>query len=174
MENTLICPTCKTVYEIQPERCPKCGFPFSGTEKEKSIFIGQQILKKGKVTDTRDRIKRARIILWVIGGINILFPMIFPDNYPTDLVIIFNIIIGFVFIGFGFLTYNKPLISILIPLIILVLFYISNAIIDPSTIVKGLLWKVLILTGLIYGLVSIIEADKIKKESRFLKEHDYK
>lgn len=41
MENTIICPVCKANYENQPQICTKCGFPFKGTEKEKSLFIGQ-------------------------------------------------------------------------------------------------------------------------------------
>ncbi|MCD4724127.1 MAG: zinc-ribbon domain-containing protein [Bacteroidales bacterium] len=175
MNKMIICPTCKTNYEIQPETCTKCGFPFTGTEKEKSIFIGQQILKKGNVSDTKDRIKRARIILWIIGGLNILSPFLIYNNNPLQgIYIITGIIIGLIFIGFGFFTYKKPLISILIPLILLLLFYIIGAIAEPISLIQGIIWKVIFVSGLIYGLISIIKAEKIRKESEFLKEQNYK
>jgi hypothetical protein len=175
MEELIVCPTCKTDYESQPENCKKCGFPFSASDKEKSVFIGQQILKKGNVSDTKDRIKRARIILWVIGAINIVSPFLFYNNNSLQgLYIIMGVFLGLVFIGFGFLTYKKPFVSILIPLILLVIFYVAAGIVEPITIIQGLIWKVLFLSGLIYGLVSIIKAEKIRKESLFLKEQNYK
>ena len=174
MDKIITCPTCKTEFEIQPEICKKCRFPFTGTEKEKSIFIGQQIFKKGNVSDTTDRIKKARIILWVIGGINILSPFLIYNNDPLQgIYIITGIIIGLIFIGFGFFTYKKPFISILIPLILLLLFYIIDALADPITLIQGITWKVIFLSGLIYGLISIIQSEKIRKESEFLKEQNY-
>lgn len=48
MDGLIKCPTCKTDYEVQPEKCNKCGYPFSATDKERSHFIAQQILNKGK------------------------------------------------------------------------------------------------------------------------------
>ncbi len=81
MDNSIICPAYKTEFSKQPITCKKRGFPFSGTEKEKSLFICQQILKKGKVSD--NKIKRARIILRIIGGINILSPF-FTYKKPSD------------------------------------------------------------------------------------------
>ena len=84
-----------------------------GTEKEKAVFIGQQILNKGAVTETKDRIKTARIILWIIGGVNILLAFFVDPLLGRS-----TIITGLIFIGFGFLTYKKPLISVVIPLIL--------------------------------------------------------
>ena len=170
-----ICPTCKTEYDSQPDICGKCGFPFSGTDKEKSIFIGQQITKKGKITGTKDKIKRARSILWVIGALNIVLPfLIYQNDIDYDLYVITGFIIGFIFIGFGFLTLKKPFISILIPLIILILSYVFAVIENPISIFQGLILKVIFLTGLIYGLAGIIQSEKLRKESEFMKEQNYK
>lgn len=171
MENELLCPICQSKYDTLPDNCTKCNYPFSGTDKEKSIFVGQQVLKKSTVKGTKDKIKRARIILWVIGGLNIIAsPFIYDELY----VLIVGIIIGIVFIGFGFLTYKSPFISILIPLILLILLYTIGTIDDPSTFFHGILWKILFLSGLVYALIGIGEAENIKKESNFLKGQDYK
>lgn len=175
MENTTICPVCKTAFNEQPVNCSNCGFPFSGTEKEKSLFIGQQILKKRTVSDTKDKIKRARIILWIIGGMNLLAPFVAYANSPAQNVfIVAGIILGLIFIGFGFLAYKKPFISILIPLILLVLLHLAAAIADPSTLIKGIVLKVLFIGGLVYGLAGIIESEKIRKESEFMQKQQYK
>jgi hypothetical protein len=175
MESNFVCPACKSSYEIQPDFCTKCGFPFSGSEKEKSVFIGQQIFKKGKVADTKNKIKRARIILWVIGALNAIGPFVLYVNDPMYATYTTaGVIIGIVFTGFGFLTYRKPFISILIPLIILIISYLVEAINEPISLIQGIIWKVIFLGGLIYGLTSIIEAEKIRKENEFLKEQKYK
>lgn len=175
MENTVVCPVCKTAFSEQPLNCNTCGFPFSGTEKEKSLFIGQQILKKRTVSDTKDKIKRARIILWIIGGMNLVAPFVAYANAPAQNVfIVAGIILGLIFIGFGFLAYKRPFISILIPLILLVLLHLAAAIADPSTLIKGIILKVLFIGGLVYGLAGIIESEKIRKESEFMQKQQYK
>ncbi len=174
MQQSISCPVCQSTFEQQPETCHKCKFPFNASEKEKSKFIGQQILKKGTISDTKEKIKRARIILWVIGGINILFPFLLYANHPQQKTyIIVGLIIGFLFIGFGFFTHKKPFISILIPLILLLFLYTVDYIQEPISLIKGILWKIIFITGLVYGLVSIIQAERIRKESTFLNEKKY-
>lgn len=170
MENQIICPTCSSRYETAPTQCGKCGYPFAGTQQEKSVFIGQQILKKGKVSDTSKRVQRARIILWVIGGLNLLGAFLLNAD-PIDTVA--GLIVAGVFIGFGFLTYKKPFISMLIPLIILLLNYALAAVDNPITLVQGLLWKFIFIGSLIYGMISVQEADRLKKESKYLNEQKY-
>jgi hypothetical protein len=162
------CPTCNTYYDVQPQCCATCGFPFLGTEKEKSVFIGQQIVKKGHIADTKKRIKVARIILWIIGGVNTIMALFFilQNNLYRGIEVL---LVGLLFIWFGFYTCKKPLISILIPFVLLLLSYTANAIVAPALLLDGLLWKVLSLLGLLIALVSVIKAEKLKKESEFLK-----
>jgi len=169
MEETLTCPTCKSDFKTKPVSCSKCGYPFSGTDKERATFIGQQILKKGDVSDTKDKVKRARIILWIIGGINILFSLLIYQNFP----LLIGVILGLIFIGFGFLTYRKPFISILTPLILLVSYYIFLGIYNPNTLIQGVIWKIVILSSLVFALIGLIKAEKIRKESDFLREQNY-
>jgi hypothetical protein len=165
MDKMVICPTCKTNYDVQPQICAKCGFPFMGTEKEKSIFIGQQIIKKDDLVSAKERIKIARIILCIIGGISIV------NGFSSSSGV--AVIVGLIFIGFCFLTNKKPLISILIPLIVLLLGYTVQTIISLDLLFRGLLWKIVFLTVLVSTLVSIIRAEKIRKKSEFLKEQSY-
>ncbi len=175
MSSKFKCPACQTEYVLQPEFCAECGFPFKGTEQQKSAFIGQQILKKGTVSDTKDKIKRARIILWVIGGLNIIFSLLaYNGSQQQKDLIIASAILGLIFVAFGFLTYRKPFIAMLIPLLLLLLFYTYDAIQDPASIFMGILWKVIFITGLVYGLIGVIKAQRIRGESAYLKKQAYK
>jgi ribosomal protein L37E len=170
MDTTITCPTCKEKFDIQPDQCPHCGYPFTGTQQEQSVFIGQQILKKGKLSDTKDRINRARNIIWIIGALNIIAPFVAYTHNPLQgMYIVSGIVLGLVFIGCGFLSYKKPLAAILVPMVLLLFSYTVNAIVDPFTLIQGILWKVLFITALSYALVNILQSNKIKKESNFLK-----
>jgi hypothetical protein len=167
------CPTCKTEYELQPEKCGNCGYPFSGTDNEKSHFIAHQILKKGHISDARDSVKNARTILFVIAGFNIVFPFFYFWDVPNNtLSISISVIIGLIFLSFGFLVKKMPFESILIPLILLLFFYIINALIDPMTLFQGIIWKALIVGGLSYSLIRVRKSEKIKKQSKHLAEND--
>jgi hypothetical protein len=175
METQIKCPTCKTEYAQQPETCWNCSYPFSGTDKEKSKFIAQQILKKGQISDTKDSIRKARIILFVIAAFSIVIPFIRYANVPFgSIMIVLSVFIGLIFLFFGFMAQKKPFISILIPLILLVLFYLIEFAIEPLSLFKGILWKALFVGGLVYSLINIRKSEKIKGESQHLSAHDYK
>ncbi len=175
MNELITCPTCKTNYETQPEKCNNCGYPFLGTDKEKSHFVAHQILKKGEISNTKDSIKKSRTILFVIAGFNIIVPFFRFNNHEyAGFMIGVSIFIGLIFLLFGFLAKKKPFISILIPLILLVSFYFIDALIEPATLIRGIIWKILFISGLVYSLISIKKSDRIRAESTFLASKDYK
>ncbi|MEM9685444.1 MAG: hypothetical protein AAF934_00800 [Bacteroidota bacterium] len=175
MRDLINCPTCKTGYETQPDKCNKCRYPFSGTAKEKSHFVAHQIMKKEKISDTKNSIKNTRTILFAIAGFNIVIPFFkFSNAQYGGLMIAMSVCIGLIFLIFGFTAKKKPFISILIPLILLILFYVLDAIIEPTTLFQGIVWKIVFVGSMIYSLVSIVESEKIKKESEHLAAKDYK
>ncbi len=97
------CPVCKAEYEKPPEKCNNCGFPFIASEIEKSHYIAHQILKEGKISDTKDNIKQSRIILFFIAALNIVLPFITYSNSPNAFFLIgFSVIIGLLFLVFAF------------------------------------------------------------------------
>lgn len=174
MEMKTTCPTCKTVYLQQPEKCDSCGYPFAGSEKDKSHFVAQKILKKGKISDTKNSIKRARVVLFILAGMNILLPFLMYRNAESKwLTIGFSVAIGMIFLFFAFLCKRQPFISVLVPLIILVLMYVSNAIFDPMTLFKGVFFKIIFLSSLTYCLINITKSNKIRRESHFMARQKY-
>lgn len=171
----ITCPNCKTIYETETTTCEKCGYPFNASEKEKSIFISEQIMKKSTVSDAKDSIKTARKILWIIAAVNFIVPFaLYLQNYYFTLYLIIGIVTGLLFIGFGFLTYKEPLAAIIIPLSLLLISYIIQGIINMEMLFQGFVVKAFYLVGLVYGLIGIIQAEKTKKESAYLSEQNYK
>jgi hypothetical protein len=161
----MTCPNCNSTFDTHVDHCSKCGYPFSGTEKEKSLFIAQQIIKVGHIDDAKESLKTAKTTLFSIGVVNIILTF-FSTTSP--IVLAFSIIIGSVFIVFGFIVEKKPFLFLVIPFTLLMVFYIGDALIDPMTLVKGLLWKVMYFTALVYAIVRVKRAEKIKKESQYL------
>lgn len=174
MNDLIQCPLCKAEYETQPDKCKKCAYPFSGTDKEKSHFVAHQIIKKGKISNTKDSIKMTRRLLFFIAANYIvIIPLIYFKHLDTTFIGI-NVFIGLIFLFFGIATKIRPFLSILIPLIILILFYTLTAIISLGNLWNGIAWKIVFLVSMIYSLISIIRAKKIKKESEFLESNDHK
>ena len=98
MSEIIKCPTCKTEFEAAIDNCDSCGFPFAGTDKEKSVFIGQQIMKKGKISETKKSINQTRIVLFVIAAFYIIVPFLQYSNVQSATVLIaLNVIVGLVF-----------------------------------------------------------------------------
>ena len=166
-----ICPACRNNCNTEVINCNSCGYPFSATKAEQSNFIGQLILKKSTISESYAKIKRARIALWVVGAYFILFSLYFIYNFSQFPFEVFlpDIFFGLLFIGFGFLTFRLPIISIIIPLILLITYWVITAVYNTNDILSGILFKIAILGIMFYALVSTIRARKIAKESDFLK-----
>lgn len=167
------CPTCKINFSSLPTICDNCGFPFNGSDKEKAIFIGKQISNKGKISDSKSQIRGIRILLWILGLINIAVPHIFYKTYiDFNFLVVVYLTFGLFFIGCGFLTYRSPKAALLIPLITVLSFYIFAGIMDSATIFRGLIWKMLMISTLVYSLINHLNANKIRKESEYLRKQE--
>lgn len=162
------CKNCKTEAEHGTPICTICNYPIQGTKEEQASYIANQVVQKSDVKESIEKLKTSRIILFIIGGFYILIPLtpIMKTNSSIDLT--FNILLGLVFIGFGLLTYKKPIIAIGVPLGLIVFYYLILLFIDPIYVWNGILWKIIILVGLGYGFFSVRKSNKILKENKYL------
>ena len=173
MKTDTTCTICETVYAVEPPFCLKCEYPFSALEKDKSVFVGRLFSKKLKIKEAKDKIKRAQNILWVIGGINVLsYAVVVSQSLVVDLNIL-DLFIGLFFIVFGFYASKNPFLAILISLILLISLYALNAWVDPVSIFRGIIFKIVFIVGLVYALKSIYEVQKIKNENDYFKEMEW-
>ena len=169
MSNTaLVCPNCDSDVSQIEVFCDYCGYPLAGTEKEKAIFIGKQIANKSTIGDAKDSQHRVSIILYIVAVFMFLNAFLVYTNLNSLIDAIIYSALGIVLIVIGVLAPKKPILFIAIALFVMLSYYTLLFIIDPSYILQGIVWKIVILASLVYGLIHAIEARKLKKKHKFL------
>ncbi len=114
-------------------------------------------------------IRQARNAIFVAAGILALNLIILiatvPDYYDylwIDLLIWGLFIVGFIFLALW--TKKKPYYAIIGALILYGLFIGLNAWIDPATIFKGIIFKVVIIIFLVKGINDAKDAQQMKEQ----------
>lgn len=163
MENTSslnenACSFCKKSIEQDVIFCPHCGHPENGTEKERAQFFAKRAMNKNKAIDTKDKISFARNTLFVLAGIMVLFGIIIYGSTNSVLDLGINLFFAFIYLVLAFWSEQKPFVALLIGLFLYITLIVINAIIDPVTLVRGIIWKVLIISYLGKGIYSALEA----------------
>ena len=130
-----------------------------------TIFNEQEFSMEGY-----DRhIRQARNALFTAAAILLLNAIILFAQYPFDIEIMWlDYLIWVVYIG-GFIalalwTKKKPYYAIIGGLILMGIFILVNAIIDPSTIFGGIIFKIAVVVFLIKGLGDAREAQQMKEQ----------
>ncbi|MEX1202861.1 MAG: hypothetical protein WEA59_06435 [Ferruginibacter sp.] len=136
----------------------------SETENNTSIFTEYEF----STTGYDKHIREARnVIFWVAGLLilNVAILFIGADEVYEymwlDLLIYGALIGGFIFLGF--FTKKKPYTAIMLALILYTLFILLNAAIDPDTIFKGILFKIITYVFLIKGINDAKKAQEMKR-----------
>ena len=136
--------------------------PENNTE---TIFDDQEFSMEGY----DKHIRQARNVLFVAAGLLVLNAIYLFSNYPFDIEVmwldylIWTVYIGG-FIALGFWTKKKPYYAIIGGLILLGIFIVVNAIIEPSSIFGGILVKIAVVVFLIKGLGDAKEAQQMKEQ----------
>lgn len=124
--------------------------------------------EKEQKTHANKDINRGRYALFIIGGLYIIAG--FLEAYVIEgHDLIYGVIDWFmaaIFIGLGVWSYKQASLALIIGLIVYVAVMLLLAFLDPSTIIEGIIWKVLIIYSLIYSIKTArSEEVKIKKTS---------
>lgn len=134
------------------------------TENTSSIFTENEFSVEGY----DKHIRQARnAIFWVAGLLTFNVAVLFigaDDIYEymwVDLLVYGLFIAGFIFLGF--FTKKKPYTAIIIAIILYTLFILLNAVIEPMTIFKGILFKIITYVFLIKGINDAKEAQEMQK-----------
>ncbi|WP_406683555.1 hypothetical protein N1F78_12810 [Seonamhaeicola sp. MEBiC1930] len=160
-----ICPACKNENLSRADNCQICEFPFTGSEKEKSLHIGKFISDKGIIIDSEDSLNKSRNLLFLAAGFYILGAII---NYSLLLnnlfALVFNVVVILIIVVSGVLLKKSPLIFLSIPLILLITIYAINYLADPNTLINGIIFKMIILGSLGYSIYNYLASKKFKKK----------
>ncbi|MCJ8289029.1 MAG: hypothetical protein HRT58_06400 [Crocinitomicaceae bacterium] len=121
----------------------------------------EQDLKK----DVNKAVNRGRIALFVLGAFYILV-----GAYESFLIPNANLIFGFIdcslgaiFILLGIWSYTKASPALITGLIFYCLIILLLFLLDPMTLIGGIIWKVIIIAWLVYA-ISIARADEAKQK----------
>lgn len=150
------CRCCKTVAEDNDLFCPNCAYPLQGTEEEQSTFIGQYITRKNEQEEWKRQVKNAKVTMIVLACISFFLGIVYFSIGGSEGIILF-VIQAIVAAIYGFLAYwseKTPFGAILTGLIIYISLHLLYAFEDPSTISKGVIIKVVIISYMIKGVAS--------------------
>jgi hypothetical protein len=132
------------------------------TPQEETIFDKSDFDMRGY----DKHIRNARILLFVMAGLQ-LVSIAFIDFTASELEVGIGVgltvFVAGVFLGLAFYTEKRPYTAILIALILYSLLIIGDAIVEPASILKGILLKILIVVLLIRGLSNGREVERWRK-----------
>jgi hypothetical protein len=114
-------------------------------------------------------IRQARNACFISAGLLLINAVILFSKYEFDISIMWlDYLLWVIYVG-GFIfcglwTKKKPYYAIIGALCVFALFIIVNAIVDPSTIIGGWIFKIAICVTLIKGLSDAKEAQQMKAQ----------
>lgn len=149
VSNELKCYCCKSVYNETDKFCGICGYPLQGTPEEQKQFSINYSVNNFEKDIVKDRIKEARIVLFIISVFTIIQSFILYFSEPNVVLLIINLILAGIYAGLGFWAKQKAFAAILTGGIIYVSIILLSAFFDPLTIFKGIIFKVLFIIGFI-------------------------
>jgi Flp pilus assembly protein TadB len=152
---------------LTPENrfCPSCGFPQGGTEDEQKRYITNKRIQLANLDTTGQNVKKARNALFgaaVLYGLNYIVAG--AQNAWSPLVLIEGLIVVGAFVGLGIYANRNAYAAALAGLIVFCTLIVGFAVIEPLTLISGIIWKVIILSALIYGLKAAREYKRLHAE----------
>lgn len=162
------CAYCNTQAKPEDTFCTQCGYPLKGTEAEQNIFISARQVEEIDLFTYNKTLRQASNTLYYLAGIFILsglaYFFIHKDEEDVVTVVITDLIMAAIFLVLGAYSKKKPLACIISGLSLYVIVQVLNAIIEPISIAKGIIIKIVIIGYMIKGIKSAMEIEKIRKE----------
>lgn len=164
-------PECKSCFEkVSPadQFCQKCGFPLKGSDSEQQIFMYRRSFKKSELDFLSKKTESAATTLYVLAGLSFVIGVVyFFINSSSDngsAILISYTAIAVIYLLLGVWSKKKPVASLISGMILYVLIELMGAVDNPANIFKGIIIKIIIISYLIKGLTSALEAEKIRKQ----------
>jgi hypothetical protein len=156
------CSYCKTKIEIDSPHCSNCGISLYASEDEKSKYITNIHRTREKFIEASSATHRAKWVLFVIGFASLFFHffLLYLGKIELADFIFLGGLSGLVVVA-GFLTNDYPIPSVIVGIIFVVGIYAYQFYIDLDGLFKGIIWKIVIFSSLIYALKSAIEFEKM-------------
>ncbi|MFT3936960.1 MAG: hypothetical protein QM726_25260 [Chitinophagaceae bacterium] len=161
------CKSCFATINPEDSFCQACGFPLKGSAEQQEKFLYNRQYANVEIKGMNEKIKSAGTTLYVLSGLFVLYGLIyfFKDSSSDDssALLITNAAIAIIFLLLGFWSTKKPVASIISGMVLYSLVLILSAIDNPLNLVQGIIFKIAIISYLIKGLLSALEAEKLRK-----------
>jgi len=164
-------PECKCCFGKINEAdqfCQACGFPLKGSDEEQSQFFYNRNYQHMEMDGLKKKVQSARTTLYVLAGYFLLAGLVlFAMNKSNDSaagMLISNAVVAVIFLALGIWADKKPVASIISGMVLYILVILMSIFQDPTNIIKGIILKIIIISYLVKGLMSALEAEKIRKQ----------
>jgi hypothetical protein len=110
-------------------------------------------------------IRQARNTLFFLAGLQLLLGIYLLFNSSSNagwISFVITALVAIIFLGLGFWTKQKPYNAIIFALIIYILLWAGDCILDATYIYKGILVKIIVIVYLAKGLKDAKEAQNMK------------
>ncbi len=161
-----VCYYCKsTGLKEEDKFCPHCGFPQQGSQSEMQGFVARLKEKRKLLDEQRKQIKSARSYLYLLGAINLIFGVISSVNEPNQMaIIIASAIIAGIYFGLAIWCNTNPFAAILSGFFIYIVLIVINGIVDPTTLYKGIVLRIVIISSFYYGYKAVKNSERLSAE----------
>lgn len=166
-----VCHYCKSTGLSEEDNfCPNCRFPQRGSQMDMKRFLINVKKKEQILGDKRKAVKKARNILYILASLNLLVAVLLGIIINFNIEVIIGGAIGAgIYFGLAIWSKKKPFAAILSGFFVYIVFNLISAIGDPQTIFHGMIWKIIIISGFIYGYKGVKDSEKLEKELESMK-----
>ncbi|RZL47198.1 MAG: hypothetical protein EOP00_12665 [Pedobacter sp.] len=163
-----LCACCANTYAPVDAFCITCGYPLQGTSEQQENHIANRSVKEIDLIDLNKKVESACNSLYWIGGVMALSGIIgyFTLTEEDDIFVflVTNVILIGAFFAFAVWSKTKPVTALISGLALYIIIQLLNLIVDPTTIIRGIIFKIIIIGYLVKGIMAVLEVEKIKKE----------
>jgi hypothetical protein len=161
---TVTCENCKQEVDHENVFCPSCGYPVKGTDQQRYAYSVQLSRRKSMLGDAEKRIKEARTAIFVVAGLTFIGGLFVGISKDNSAAMVVNFILTILYLIFAAWCTKNPFGAILTAFIVYVTTIILNAIVEPATLISGIIVKILVVIALIKGIQSALEAKRLMQE----------
>lgn len=161
------CPACFDQVN-QASYCTSCGYPIQGTAEEQQNFIDQRYAMQIDLDEYEKKIKRAKNYLFFLSAVCLIWAFIGYHNgvdlATKNALLAINVILSTLFLVLAVWSKAKPTAALISGLVLYVIINVVNLVADPTTIIKGIIFKILIIAYFIKAINAAIAAEKLRKD----------
>ena len=162
------CIACNTSHLNDELACSFCGYPLKGTDQDQRSFLAIRANHILDLEEQEKKIKQGTYTLYGVSALVVIYGIILYADTTDELekasVLITNLVLSAIYVGLGLLSRKKPKAALIAGFSIFILTTLLNVLIEPMSLAKGIIVKIVIVVALIKGIRAVTEAQKIRKE----------